>query len=65
MFINEIRPNRLDTLIEHVISEINIKNRYKIALILCAKHFACQNLQFSRKQILRLIGYTLVNVYVD
>ena len=41
-FIKEIRPNRLDAVKKHVISGINMKNRYKIVLLLCAKYFAFQ-----------------------
>ena len=41
-FINEIRPNQLDTVREHVISGINMRNRYKFVFVLCAKNFACQ-----------------------
>ena len=40
--MNEIRPYRLDTVREHVILGINMKNRYKIALVLCVKNFVCQ-----------------------
>ena len=39
--MNEIRPNRRVSVREHVISRINMI-KYKIALVLCAKHFACQ-----------------------
>ena len=35
-------PNRLDTVREHVISGINMKNRYKIVLVLFAINFVCQ-----------------------
>ena len=41
-FINKIRPNRLDTVSEHVISGINMRNKYKFVFVLCAKNFVCQ-----------------------
>ena len=43
-FIYEIRPNQLDTVREHVISGINIRNIYKFVFVPCAKNFACQKL---------------------
>ena len=36
MFINKIRLKWLDTVREHVILEINMKNLYKV-FVLCAK----------------------------
>ena len=43
MLINEIHPNRLDTIREHVVSGKNMKKSInKIAFVLSAKHFACQ-----------------------
>ena len=41
-FINEIRPNWLDKLREHVISGINMENLYKFVFVLSVKNFICQ-----------------------
>ena len=35
------------------VPRIQWKNRYKTALVLCAKHFACQIYVVSRKQIFK------------
>ena len=49
MFINKIRPNRLDTVREHVISGINMKNQYKIVLVRFAINFVCQKYVIFQK----------------
>ena len=54
-FINEIRPNRLETVREHVISGINMKNWYKIVRVLYAKISFVQNIPL-RNFVLQIGG---------